>query len=264
MAESTFDRARFEARLTTRRLGRALVTRDATASTNDDAWDALAAGAPDGFVVVADTQTKGRGRAGRAWTTAPGKGLAMSVLLHAGCDARAFPVVPLAAGLALSIGLERLGIATELKWPNDLLVDGRKLAGILVESRTRAGEPGAGDRAVVIGVGVNVSQTAVDFPPELRDRATSLELAGHRVAREDVAAVTLTALEGVWDRLEDDGPDSVLGAWRERATFWGRALVVSAPGGPLRGVARDLDALGRLVLEVDSGERVAITVGDVA
>jgi BirA family transcriptional regulator, biotin operon repressor / biotin---[acetyl-CoA-carboxylase] ligase len=264
LADPTFDRRRFESRLATRRLGRTLLVRAETGSTNDDAWDALATGAPDGFVVVADAQTRGRGRAGRSWHSPPGRGLAMSVLMHEGCDARSLPAVPLAAGLAVVQGLERLGFATELKWPNDVMLGGRKLAGVLVESRTRAGEPGAGDRAVVIGFGVNVSHAEADFPPELRERATSLALAGHAVGREEVAAETLGALETLWDAIEAEGPERVLRAWRSRAVFWGRRLTVDAPGGPIHGVARDLDDQGRLVLETETGERVAITVGDVA
>ena len=172
--EVTFDRAGFNARLATRHLGRHLVDRAETESTNDDAWDLVGLGAPDGSVVVADHQTRGRGRMGRTWHSSDARGLAMSVLIHLSCEPDMLGTLPLVAGLALSRAFDRLGVDVELKWPNDLLLDGRKLAGILCEGRKTA----SGIQAAVVGVGVNVSQRAEDFPPELRERATSLAIAG--------------------------------------------------------------------------------------
>src|SRR5262245_2118052 len=125
MIDSHFDRARFTAALTTRRLGRTLIARAEVESTNDVAWEALTAGTPDGTCVVADVQTRGRGRGGHSWHTAPGRGLALSMLLHQGCDRRQMGIVPLLAGLALARGLESLGARAELKWPNDLLIGAR-------------------------------------------------------------------------------------------------------------------------------------------
>src|SRR5262249_48221811 len=144
---SRFDRARFSARLETRRLGRTLIARGSVESTNDAAWEALAAGSPDGTVVVTEEQTRGRGRSGRTRHMAPGKGLAPLVLARLrgpsrGPGGEAPPgarVLPLAAGLALARALERLGAHAELKWPNDLLLSGRKLSGILCETRRAAG-----------------------------------------------------------------------------------------------------------------------------
>src|SRR3989442_1713981 len=135
LVDSTFDRARFTARLATQRLGRMLLLRGETESTNDDAWDAASAGAADGAVVIADHQTSGRGREGRTWHDAPGHGLALSVLLQTGCDRTAFATAPLVAGLALARALDAHGVDAELKWPNDLLLGDRKLAGVLCESR---------------------------------------------------------------------------------------------------------------------------------
>ena len=128
MSDSTFDRGQFATHLSTHRLGRNLVTRAETTSTNDDAWNAFAGGAPGGTVVVADAQTRGRGRLGRRWHTAPARGLAMSVLMRVGCDADPLATLPLTAGLALVTGLERLGVRAELKWPNDAMLGGRKPA----------------------------------------------------------------------------------------------------------------------------------------
>lgn len=264
MAESSFDGARFRSRLGTRHLGHHLVTRAAVESTNDTAWEALAGGAPAGTVVVADVQTRGRGRAGRRWHLEPGKGLALSVLLPLGCDRGPLGVLPLGAGLALARGLARLDVAAELKWPNDLLVGGRKLSGILCERRGPSchGDAGAGE-AAVIGVGVNVSERREDFPPEIRERATSLALEGFALDRETVAAEFLNALEPLWTALQEGGREEVLDAWRARASFWGAIVKVRTPAGEIRGVARTLDPEGGLVLRLDSGSETTVLAGDV-
>lgn len=258
MADPTFDRARFARLLATRRLGRTLLARAESDSTNDVAWEALAAGAPDGTAVVADAQPRGRGRAGRVWHMAPGKGLALSLALHFGCEQRRAGSLPLVAGLALARALDGLRLATELKWPNDLLVAGRKLSGILCERRRLA----AGTDAAVIGVGVNVHEQQDDFPPELHGAVTSLALEGKRTSREEVAARFLNAFEPLWAEHQEGEGRGVLAAWKERAGFWGRGVTVRAPDGLLSGVARDLDPDGALVLELAGGRNVTVTAGD--
>ena len=258
MVDATFDRPRFLARLTTRRLGRTLIARARVESTNDVAWEALADGLPDGTTVVADEQTRGRGREGRAWHTAPGQGLALSVALHPGCEREGFGFLPLVAGLALARALDRLGLRARLKWPNDVLWEGKKLAGVLCESRRLA----TGDDAVVIGVGVNVGQRESDFPPELATLATSLALAGVATDRETVAAELLDSLEPLWDEVEEGGRERVLGAWTERAGGWGDTVTVRTPTGPVTGRARDLDPSGALRLELADGRTVTVWAGD--
>jgi BirA family biotin operon repressor/biotin-[acetyl-CoA-carboxylase] ligase len=269
LAEPSFDRGCFERLLTTRWLGRRSVVHAELSSTNDAAWEALAAGAPDGLVVVADFQTRGRGRGGRAWRSAPRKGLALSLLLRRGCERPALGVVPLLSGLALALGLDRLGIPARLKWPNDLLLGERKLAGVLVESRGPSSIGTVDAPAVVIGVGVNVSQRAEDFPPELlrpesgaAHPATSLALEGHDTTREAVAAEWLNAFEPLWVELGERGREPILDAWRCRASFWGEEVRVRTASGVITGVARTLDGDGRLVLELESGERIAVLAGD--
>jgi BirA family transcriptional regulator, biotin operon repressor / biotin---[acetyl-CoA-carboxylase] ligase len=258
LAEPTFDRRAYERRLTTRHFGRTLVARAETPSTNDLAWDALAAGTPDGTAVVTDAQPQGRGRAGRAWHLAPGKGLALSLVIHQGCDRRQAGTLPLLAGLALARALEVLGVDATLKWPNDLLADGRKLSGILCESRRHP----SGSDAAVIGIGVNVAQQRNDFPAELRESATSLALEGCRTTREAVAAGFLNALEPLWDELQERSRAVVLDAWKRRARFWGQVVTVRTPTGSITGVARDLSADGGLLLRLESGEETVALAGD--
>ncbi len=267
MADPLFDRGAFEARLRTRFAGRRLIARAEVESTNDVAWEALAQGMPDGTAVVADAQTRGRGRSGRSWRTEPGRGLALSILLHPGCPALECAgggrgAIPLAAGLALAHALEKLGVRADLKWPNDLLLGGRKVAGILCESRrsATAGETQAGD-PVVIGVGVNVREERSDFPAALADVATSLAIEGCETSREEVAAEFLNALEPLWTELAEGDPGVVLEAWKERASFWGRSVRVRTPAGDVTGVARGLDPGGGLVIECD-GATVTVLAGD--
>jgi BirA family biotin operon repressor/biotin-[acetyl-CoA-carboxylase] ligase len=256
MAPGMFDRASLAARLTTRHLGRHLVVRAETASTNDDAWDALAQGAPDGTTVIADAQTRGRGRAGRIWHTAPGRGLALSLLLHLGCDAEVATTLPLVAGLALVQALERLGVTSQLKWPNDVLLAGRKLAGVLCERRATA----SGIDAAVIGVGVNVSHAVDDLAPELRATA----LAGFvAITREDVAAEFLNAFEPLWIEHAEGDPGKALAEWTRRATFWGTPITVTTAAGSVRGMARGLDRDGALLVEDAAGAMKRIVAGDV-
>src|SRR5262245_21387386 len=247
-------------------MGRHLIVRAEVESTNDVAWEAFAQGLPDGTTVVADAQTRGRGRAGRSWQTEPGRGLALSLVMHAGCMPARGPgasrgAIPLAAGLALARGLERIGARAELKWPNDLQIAGRKVAGILCESRRGGASGPASGEAIVIGVGVNVGEERSDFAGALADSATSLAIEGARATREAVAAEFLNAFEPLWAELEEGDPAAVLAAWSERATVWGRAVGVRSPAGEVTGVAKALDSGGGLVIERD-GETVAVVAGD--
>lgn len=257
-----FDRTRFVGALRARRLGHTLIVRESTGSTNDDAFDALCAGQGDGVVVVADAQTQGRGRAGRTWTHAPGRALAMSVALHLGCDVRQAGLIPLAVGVAAATAVAQCGVsAARLKWPNDVLARGRKLAGVLCELR-RA--PQGGD-VVVIGVGVNVRTRAQDFPVGLRDTATSvaIERGDDAIGVEEVAARLLEALEPLWEQLQEGDRAAIRDAWSARAAFWGESVTVRAPGGAVTGVAQRLDEDGGLVLRLESGVERVIVAGDV-
>jgi BirA family biotin operon repressor/biotin-[acetyl-CoA-carboxylase] ligase len=258
LADSTFGHAHYFGRLGTRRLGRILLVRGEVDSTNDVAWEAHERGVPDGIAVVADAQHRGRGRAGRAWHMAPGKGLALSLLVRRA--GQPIGLLPLLSGLALARALERLGIQARLKWPNDLLLGRGKVAGILAEAR--------GDEAIVVGVGVNIDQGEDDFPPGLVSaaasrRATSLAIEGFQARREIVAAEFANAFEPLWIDLEARGAEPLLEAWTRRASFWGEALRAETPAGAVAGIARALDPSGGLVLELPGGRRITVVAGDV-
>jgi BirA family biotin operon repressor/biotin-[acetyl-CoA-carboxylase] ligase len=177
------------------RLGNEIVILDETESTNDVAWEAAERGAPEGFVVFAERQTKGRGQYGRSWQSAPYLGLWLSVLLRPAMTLRESPklTVLLAEAVAATIA-EQTGCAMAIKWPNDIYVSGRKVAGVLVEGRTAPD----GSYVAVAGIGINVNQTVDDFPMELRETAASLAMAtGKKVSRSKLAIAFLQRLAAI-------------------------------------------------------------------
>jgi BirA family biotin operon repressor/biotin-[acetyl-CoA-carboxylase] ligase len=224
-------------------------------STNRYALDEARAGATAGLVVVADHQTAGRGRLGRTWEAAPGSSLLVSVLLRPDLPADRLFLLTLAAGLALADAVAAAaGVTTALKWPNDLVVDDKKLAGLLAEADLYAGTT----RAVVIGAGCNL--TADAFPPELAGQAAAVELeAGRAVDRGALLAAFLDALA---DRLHD--LDAVLVDTRARSATLGRRVRIELPGVQiLEGEATALADDGSLVVRDDAGHEHTVAVGDV-
>jgi BirA family biotin operon repressor/biotin-[acetyl-CoA-carboxylase] ligase len=234
------------------RLGTSIAYLPTTSSTNDFAA-ALAPTAGEGAVVIADTQTAGRGRLGRAWFSPPGSGLYVSVVVTPGRSpygVRATRLVTLAAGVALAQGVAAAsGLAVDVKWPNDLYIGRRKLAGILAESSAS----GAAD-AIVLGFGINVSLAA--YPPELADRATSLESElGRPVDRSLLLAESIASLAARYDDLLAGRFDAILDAWRSRAPGANGARVTWAgPSGSMTGVTSGVDEDGALLVRV--GDRI--------
>ncbi|HSL20962.1 MAG TPA: biotin--[acetyl-CoA-carboxylase] ligase [Vicinamibacterales bacterium] len=236
-----------------KRIGREILHEAEVASTNDIAAAHAARGAAEGLVIVADAQTAGRGRQGRTWYSPQGSGLYVSVLLRPGTAAR---LLTLVGGLALCEALrESTGLPVEIKWPNDLLAPGgrRKLAGILVEGSA----VGRHVEHVVFGYGVNVR--AMAYPPEIRDRATSLEEElGRPVDRDSVLEHTLAALDRRYDDLLEGRAASILTRWLELSpTARGARVRWRSPAGERAGVTDGVDDTGALVIRTDLGvERV--------
>lgn len=231
-----------------------------TGSTNADVLALAAGGAPEGTVVVADEQTAGRGRLGRAWVSAPGSGLWCSVLVRMAPGTER-GLLPLLAGVAVVEAARRHGVAAALKWPNDVVIDGpafdggpgpRKLAGILAESD--------GADAVVIGIGINVAQAREDLPVAA---ATSLALEGATVDRADLLVDLLTVLHGQVEGLRRDGAALAVDAYREHCLTIGRDVSVALPTGEeLRGRAVGVGEDGQL--HVRTAEKtVMVAAGDV-
>jgi BirA family biotin operon repressor/biotin-[acetyl-CoA-carboxylase] ligase len=224
-------------------------------STSDRLKNLARAGAPEGTVVLAETQTGGRGRHGRAWASPLGN-LYVSVLLRP--SAACVAVLPLAVGVAVSEGLDALGVSARLKWPNDVMALDRKLGGILAESSST----GSSIDWVVVGIGVNVRAPP---PPELGDLAVSLVDAGAPFAQvEEVACAVLPRL-GVWyHRLAESGAAVVLDEWRFRSVpWWGQTVEAWSAERRIVGRAAGVDDEGGLVLELDDGSRTTLRSGEV-
>lgn len=220
-------------------------------STNDVALTLAAQGDRDLAVVIADEQTAGRGRRGRAWFSPPGSGLYVSIVLtpgHARVDPdRATTLLTLAVGVALAEAIEAsTALRVDIKWPNDLIVSRRKLAGILAE-----GLPARRVTHVVLGYGINVNPMA--YPAELRDRATSLETElGRPIDRFAVCVATLTAVARRYQDLLDGRFDAILDAWRSRAPgSRGARVEWQGAAGPSAGVTAGIDDRGALLVRVD-------------
>jgi BirA family transcriptional regulator, biotin operon repressor / biotin---[acetyl-CoA-carboxylase] ligase len=234
---------------------------EVTRSTNDRLKDQARAGLPEWSVVIADRQTGGRGRAGHHWVS-PAGNVFLSVLLRPALPVTHVPVLPLAAGLATVEAVRENGVEARVKWPNDVVVGGRKLAGILVEGLSGA----AGLQAVVVGIGLNVALPPASLPDDLRARATSLDAETGRAASvADAAAAVLARLRVWYDRLAREGPPPVLAAWKERSVpWWDRPVEARSGGSVLRGIARGLDERGGLLLDLEDGSRVAVISGEVS
>ena len=223
------------------RLGTPRVHHRSTDSTSDRARALALAGAPHGTLVTAGEQHAGRGRQGRSWSAPPGRALLMSLVLRDWP-----PLLPIAGAVAVADVAGASGAGVAIKWPNDVLLDGRKLAGVLGEARQHEGW-------AVLGIGLNVAVRASDLPPELRDSAASLRLEPAQI--EPTLERLLRALER---RLAQPAPD-LLADLRARDALAGRA-VRWAQGA---GIARGVDDSGRLLVDLADGSRTALDAGEV-
>ena len=233
-------------------------------STNDAALGLAASGAPHGTVVLADMQRAGRGRLGRIWHSPADAGIYMSAILRSGTWAGALSLVTLAAGVACVRGLRAAtGLATELKWPNDVVVGRpwRKLAGILSESASAASRV----EAVVVGIGINLRASA--FAPELRDRATAVEIElGRPVDRAACVVEVLAELAQASSRLSAADRKWVVTEWREsgRAGLGGSPVRWHDGHRDQRGTAIDIDDTGALLVETATGRVERVISGEVS
>lgn len=237
--------------LRTRALGQAHEHHAQLESTNDRAAAWAADGAPHGALVTADQQTAGRGRLGRAWFSPPGQSLYASVVLRPGSDSPSLGPLALAVGLGLRDGLLALGVPSpDLKWPNDLLVGGKKLAGILCEARWSGRTP-----EITVGFGVNVHTAA--FPSELQESATSLaRLMEHPPGRAEVLLALLAGLEPVLDSFFASGFPAVMARYIDACVTLGREVRIGsheAPQEATTATAERIDETGALWVTPEGG-----------
>ena len=220
-------------------------------STNERALELCASGEPEGSVVLAEEQTRGRGQRRRDWSSKPYLGVYVSLILRPGVATSRAPQFTLLAAVSAADALRAAGIAARIKWPNDIVLDGRKIAGILGE--VRGADPEIGE--LVVGIGINVNHTGGDFPPELRQHATSLRIArGHSADRVELLAALLEGFERRYARLLKDGPDRLLREWESLSSIEvGREITLRGPSGRLTGRFSGVDPEGALLLTAPDG-----------
>jgi BirA family transcriptional regulator, biotin operon repressor / biotin---[acetyl-CoA-carboxylase] ligase len=245
----------------TKVIGRDIHVFQETTSTNDVMEKLARDGAPEGVVVFAESQTKGRGRLGRRWVSPAQKGLWFSVLLRPELRPQETTQLTVAAAAALARALRsETGLEPEIKWPNDILIQGKKTAGILTELSAEV------DRVkyVVLGIGVDVNVNLSEFPSELRKLATSLKIeTGRAISRPGLATALLRELDQDYARIAAGRFAAVADEWEAQCTTIGHHVIIRTGDRQLRGRAESLGEDGALLLRTDYGHLERVTGGDV-
>ena len=256
MVEDSLSSALISHNLATRFIGQKVIYHPRLASTMEVARQAARQGAAEGTVVVADEQTAGKGRIKRLWLSPRGS-LALSIILYP--DMSYLPYLTMLASLAVAHSIEAItGLESQLKWPNDVLIDGKKVCGILIESDVRANMVAY----AIIGIGINVNFRLSDFP-EILSTATSLaDELGKAVSRVDVIRHLLVEIERLYSALPDGEP--VYREWRDRLVTLGRKVQVKSGEAMLEGIAESVARDGSLLLRHDNGSSTKIVAGDVS
>jgi BirA family biotin operon repressor/biotin-[acetyl-CoA-carboxylase] ligase len=233
-----------------------------TGSTNAVAIDLAKYGSPAYTVVVAESQSEGRGRLGKNWQSPAGTGLYCSIILRPDLPPEDLPKITLMAGLAVCLAVEKVtNLALLIKWPNDLLLGGRKLGGILAETVHNHGQR----TAVVLGIGLNVNSPTTAFPAELQDKATSLFIhTGREYRRSELLTSIVTKVKKLVSRFERDGFTDILNEWRQRDATLGRELAwVTHSGEVVRGVSLGPDDNGQLLIRDRQDNIHEVLSGDI-
>jgi BirA family biotin operon repressor/biotin-[acetyl-CoA-carboxylase] ligase len=242
--------------------GKRIIYRDECASTQDMAAELARGGEPEGLVVIAETQTRGRGRKGRSWISTPGAGICLSVILRPGLKPSQIVQIPLVAGVAAARAIRAVtGLKPDIKWPNDILVGGKKVAGILTEMSCEI------DRInhVILGIGINVNTLESDLPEPVRVVATSLQSeCGRKISRVALVQRFLTELEAIYRRYLAGGFESIRQEWKSLSKTIGSQVEITDGGEHLTGEALDIDADGFLLLKTDADSTERIVTGDVS
>ena len=241
------------------RLGSTVLRFESLPSTNDLAREMAQSGEGEGLAILARQQTAGRGRQGRSWSSPPGEGLYISLVLRPDIKPVDSPVITLAAAVAVAETLEQdYRISSDIKWPNDVLARGRKICGILVESAIEANKL----LYAIMGIGVNLGQR--EFPEELKETATSLLIESEQlVTPDDFLNLLLERLE-YWYRQATAQPSEVIARWEAMSSYArNRVVRVESSDSIIEGITRGLTAKGALVIEMTGGERREIVSGEV-
>lgn len=246
--------------LKTKILGKNIFSYRAIKSTNDLAYRLAEQKAPEGTLIVADKQTAGKGRLGRKWFSPPNRGIWMSLILRPKIPPAKAPGLSLCTGLALvQTVMDKTGLKADLKWPNDCLIRGKKAAGILLELSAELDKV----NFVIIGVGINVNHSQKDFPKSLKGRATSIYLeSGKRISRVEFLKDFLKKLEKIYINFKSFGLRYYREEIKKSSTILGKKVKLQYGKEKLKGLVKDIDENGSLILETRKGKRT-VTAGEV-
>ncbi len=229
-----------------------------TDSTNAEIMRHISSHPPEeGLVVIADCQTGGKGRSGRVWHSESGTGIYLSMLIQPNLSPEKLSIVTLMAGLATAIAVnEFIPQPAQLKWPNDLLLNNKKIAGVLCEYHATKVP------AVIIGIGINVNHT--QFPADIKDIATSLKLeSGLEINRTTLIRQLVTQLDFQYDELKNNKVQTLIDNWTRHSDLFGKSISIKKGDQIITGKALKLDPLGRLILLNESGKEIALDSGEV-
>ncbi len=245
--------------LRTQFLGKRIYSFDSIDSTNTFARTLKEDECPNGTLIVADEQTAGKGRQGRQWQSQKGKNLLFTVVTRPLFVHEKVRVIPFGAALAAADGIEQeTKSAVECKWPNDLLIDGKKVAGMLIETTTQNDAV----MNVILGIGINVNQT--EFADDIKEKATSLKLHSQQdVDRVRLLCAVLAELEYRFEQLRHFSPQTLLDEWKQRATMLGSEITLVEHRTSIKARAMDVAPNGALVIEEMNGMRREVFAGDV-
>ncbi|WP_340017810.1 biotin--[acetyl-CoA-carboxylase] ligase [Paenibacillus sp. FSL H3-0457] len=258
----SIDATGLQLALDTTVFGRKAVLLASTLSTQGDVLKLAEQGQAEGAVVIAEEQTGGRGRFGRQWFSPPGKGIWMSVLLRPDLPLQHTPQLTLLTGVAVCRAVRACsGADAGIKWPNDVLINGRKVCGILLESTVEDHEV----RYCIAGIGVDVNFDPEDYPEDLTTIATSLKMeTGQSVDRTKLTAAILTELEQLYFLYQKEGFGVISALWEALSVSMNREITVTNPHGVIEGKAIGLDPSGALIVEKHDGEHTLIISGEIS
>lgn len=234
-----------------RLLGRPIYCYREVSSTNRIAQHWAVRGAPEGTIVMGRVQTSGMGRLGRQWSCPPGKGILMSMILRPKLSAKLVPQLTLLGGVVLSETIKKVtGCQAGIKWPNDLVINGKKVCGILAQSSLSK----AGPTYVILGIGINVNLTTTQLPPECQETSTSLGAeAGHKISRWLVLKQLISCWEEQYQAFLQGGQPYLKAKWIENNVTLGREVAINRDQGKIKGLAVDISERGGLIVSFSDG-----------
>ena len=235
-----------------------VLTYDSLDSTNTEALKQARQGADEGLCIVARQQTAGRGRHGRVWVSQKNAGLYFSIVLRPKLDTKFLPLITLMTGVAVHDTLQEFGVKPDIKWVNDVLVNGKKISGILAETTET-------NNGLAVGVGIGINLKSTNFPPEIADIATSLESETKVAATGNLVELLTKYLTYFYEILRsENGPAEIIDQWRRRSSYFsGKAVRVVLENETITGVTDGLEPNGALRVRRENGELSIIHAGDV-